>query len=55
MQAIQARNLTAESREAIHNLFGAYIHAVPLEQLIESIERARRDAQLRYVVIHRAA
>jgi hypothetical protein len=28
---------------------------VPLEQLIESVERARRDAQLRYVVIYGAA
>jgi hypothetical protein len=28
---------------------------VPLEELIESIERARRNAQLRYVIIYGAA
>jgi len=28
---------------------------VPLEQLIESVERARRDARLRYVITYRAA
>jgi hypothetical protein len=39
----------------MYNLFAAYLHTVPLEQLIESVERARRDAQLRYVVIYGAA
>ena len=33
----------------------AYLHTVPLEQLIESVERARLDAKLRYVVIYGAA
>jgi hypothetical protein len=28
---------------------------MPLEQLLESVERARRDAQLRYVMIYGAA
>ena len=55
MQAIHAHKVTAETRRAIYNLFAAYVHTVPLEQLIESVERARRDAQLRYVVIYGAA
>src|SRR5271157_6176768 len=33
----------------------AYLHTVPLEQLIESVERARLDAKLQYVVIYGAA
>jgi hypothetical protein len=55
VQAIHARNVTTETREAIYNLFAAYLHSVPLEQLIESVQRARRESQLRYVVIYGAA
>jgi hypothetical protein len=44
-----------ETKQALYNLIAAYIHTVPLEQPIESVERARRDAQLRYVVIYGAA
>jgi hypothetical protein len=33
----------------------AYIHTIPLEELIESVERAQLDAKLRYVVIYGAA
>ena len=44
-----------DKKQAIYNLFAAYLHTVPLEELIESIQRARQDAQLRYVVIHGAA
>ncbi len=55
MQAIQAQKVTAETKEAIYNLFAAYVHTVPLEELLESVERARRDAQLRQVVIYGAA
>jgi hypothetical protein len=32
-----------EAKQALCNLFAAYIHTVPLEQLIESVERTRRD------------
>lgn len=39
----------------LFNLFAAYLHTMPLAELLESVERARRDAQLRYVVIHGAA
>jgi hypothetical protein len=46
---------TSDQRQAIYNLFAAYFHTVPLEELITSLERARRDAQLRYVVVHGAA
>jgi hypothetical protein len=44
-----------EKRQALYNLFAAYLQTVPLEQLIESVERARLDANLRYVVIYGAA
>jgi hypothetical protein len=44
-----------EKNQAIYNLFAAYIHTMPLEELIENVERARREAQLRYVVIYGAA
>ena len=55
MQAIHAYHATAETREAIYNLFAAYLHTVPLKELIESVERPRLDAKLRYVVIYGAA
>jgi hypothetical protein len=55
VQAIHAHHSTTETREAIYKLFAAYIHTVPLEQLIDSVERSRRDAQLQYVVIYGAA
>lgn len=42
------------NQQALYNLFAAYLHTVPLEELIESVERARRDAQLRYVVLYGA-
>lgn len=58
MQATQATHTQTnkgDKKQAIYNLFAAYLHAVPLPELIDSFERARRDAQLRYVVIHGAA
>jgi len=55
VQTIYSQKVKAETREAIYNLFAAYVHTVPLEELIESVEQARRDAQLRYVVIYGAA
>ena len=33
----------------------AYVHTMPLAELLESVERARLDAKLRYVVIYGAA
>ena len=54
VQAIHAHNLTVKFREPIYNLFAAYIHTMPLADLVESVERARRDAQLRYIVIYGA-
>ncbi len=36
-----------DKKQGIYNLFAAYVHTVPLEQLIESVELARRYAQLR--------
>jgi hypothetical protein len=39
---------------ALYNLFAAYLHTVPLEELIDSVERARRDAQLRHMVLYGA-
>jgi Lon protease-like protein len=55
VQAIPLQSHTGDKKQALHNLFAAYLHTVPLEELIESVERARRDAQLRYVVIYGAA
>jgi hypothetical protein len=36
--------------QALYKLFAAYIHTIPLEELIESVERARLGAKLHYVV-----
>jgi len=44
-----------ETKQAHYKLFTAYIHTIPLEELIESVERARLDAKLRYMVIYGAA
>jgi hypothetical protein len=55
VQAVYVKKDTSETKEALYNLFAAYVHTVPLEQLIENVERARRNAQLRYVVIYGAA
>jgi hypothetical protein len=55
VHAIHPQTDTGDKRQAIYSLFAAYFHTVPLEELIASVERARRDAKLRYVVIHGAA
>jgi hypothetical protein len=55
VKAIQSQIDVGEKRQALYNLFAAYMHTIPLEELIESVERARLDAKLRYVVIHGAA
>jgi hypothetical protein len=55
VQATQPRTTIGETNQALYKLFAVYLHPVPLSELIESVERARRDAQLRYVVIYGAA
>jgi hypothetical protein len=55
VQAIPPEIDAGETKQAIYNLFAAYIHTVPLEQLIASVEQAKRDAQLRSVIIYGAA
>jgi hypothetical protein len=55
VQAIYPQTHTADKKQALYKLFAAYIHTIPLEELIESVERARLDAKLRYVVIYGAA
>ena len=55
VQAIHPQTDTSDKKQAIYNLFAAYIHTIPPEELIESADRARRDTQLRYVVIYGAA
>jgi hypothetical protein len=40
------------NQQALYNLFDAYLQTVPLQELIDSVERERRDAQLRYVVLY---
>ena len=51
---MQATNQVKPNQLALYNLFAAYLHTVPLEELIDSVERARRDAQLRHVVLYGA-
>jgi hypothetical protein len=41
-----------DKKQALYKLFSAYILTVPLEELIQSVERARRDAQLRSVALY---
>ncbi len=55
VRAIHPQTHADNRKQALYNLFAAYLHTVPLEQLIESVEQARRDAKLRYVVIYGAA
>ncbi len=55
MQAIHPQTNTGDKKQAIYKLFAAYIHTIPLQELIKSVERARLDAKLRYVVIYGAA
>lgn len=54
MQAIHTQTNKSEKRQALYNLFAAYIQTIPLEELIKSVERARLDAKLKYVVIYGA-
>ena len=52
--ATQSQISKSEKTQAFYGLFAAYLHTVPLEELIESIERARREAQLRHIVLYGA-
>ena len=51
---MQTTNLVKPSQQALYSLFAAYLQTVPLQELIDSVERARRDAQLRHVVLYGA-
>jgi hypothetical protein len=55
VQAVHVQKNASETKQALYNLFSAYIHTIPLEELIESVERAKLDAKLRYVEIYGAA
>jgi hypothetical protein len=55
VQAIHRHPDTGDKKQAIYNLLAAYLHTVPLEELLECVERAQLDAKLRYVVIYGAA
>jgi hypothetical protein len=52
--ATQSQISKGEKNQAIYNLFAAYLQTVPLQELIDSVERSRRDAQLRHVVLYGA-
>ena len=52
--ATQSQISKSEKTQAFYNLFAAYLQTVPLQELIGSVERARRDAQLRHVVLYGA-
>ena len=47
-------NAGKPNQQALYNLFAAYLHTVPLEELIQSVERARRESQLRHIVLYGA-
>jgi len=38
---LRALPTLGKKRQALYKLFAAYIHTIPLEELIESVERAR--------------
>jgi hypothetical protein len=44
-----------DKRQAFYNLFAAYVHTVPLDELLGGVDQARRDAPLKYVVTYGAA
>ncbi|MGD0172189.1 MAG: hypothetical protein ABSB81_08720 [Halobacteriota archaeon] len=44
-QAINFQIGAGDKKQALYDLFAAYVHTVALEQLIECVERVRRDAQ----------
>ena len=52
MLPTQSQISKGERQQALYNLFAAYLQTVPLQELINSVERSRRDAQLRYVVLY---
>jgi hypothetical protein len=54
VQVIHPHTDMGDKKQKIYNLFAAYLHTVPLEVLIESIERARRESQLRHIVFYGA-
>ena len=54
MQTTHPQTSGKPNQQALYNLFTAYLDTVPLEELIDSVERARRDAQLRHVVLYGA-
>jgi hypothetical protein len=55
VQAIHHQTDVSQTKQALYKLFAAYVHTIPLEELIESVERTRLDAKLRYVAIYGAA
>jgi hypothetical protein len=54
VQAIHPQTDAGDKNKALYKLFAANLHTVPLEELIDSVERAMRDAQLRHVVLYGA-
>jgi hypothetical protein len=55
VHAIHLESNKGETEQTLYKLFAAYVHTIPLAELIESVERAQLDAKLRYVVIYGAA
>jgi len=51
---VQVTNQVKPNQLALYNLFAAYLQTVPLEEMIDSVERARRDAQLRHIILYGA-
>jgi hypothetical protein len=42
VQAIHSRTDVEDRKQAVYNLFAAYVHTMPLEELIESVEAFNR-------------
>ncbi len=54
MKQVNPRLVKARKKQAICNLTAVHLYIMPLEELIDSVERAMRDAQLRHVVLYGA-
>ena len=55
MFSFQLKKIQVQQKHILSNVIAAHIHTLPLAELLESLERTRREAQLRYVVIYGAA
>ena len=55
MQVVPTQKIKPKTEEALYNLFAAYLHNVPLAELIASLHGRIKKPNLSYVVIYGAA